>query len=254
MYTQHKLAKGGYLRHCKPCLALRSKAYKSKDPDKWRAIKMPSYTYVIGDIHGELKLLNDLYDKIMIYDADFRAYGLKVIFLGDYVDRGPDSAGVVEFIRKVSTYPSHIALKGNHEDMMARGDDMWIPNGGGTTVDSYKGDYERMASDAEFLDSLPFIHYDDHRVYVHAAVNEDWELDNQSDKFCMWARYGKKEEIEPVHGKHVVHGHTPLNMPFLGKNRTNLDTGAVFSGVLTCGVFQDDLPGGPIEILQAFRS
>lgn len=222
---------------------------------------MTDYTYAIGDIHGRFDLLQDLMAKIVVHQSNVGAEKVKVIFLGDYVDRGPQSAQVVEYLRtRVNADDwQDIFLKGNHEDMMVNVEDFWIPNGGDATIQSYQ-DYhpdwweEYMAKDAEWMHGLPLIHWDDHRIYVHAAVDENATLGDPTPEMNLWARYDKSED-QPAHGRHIVHGHTPQRggKPLLLTNRTNIDTGAVFKGgALTAAVFKDNQPGGPVAILQSW--
>jgi serine/threonine protein phosphatase 1 len=187
-------------------------------------------------------------------------HGSKIIFLGDYVDRGPKSARVVSRIRLgISAGLPWVALKGNHEDMVAQcfkdneyvGDQSyWMPNGGSTTYHSYDGNMDSMGSDATWLDKLPLYHQDQHRIYVHGyadPIEEDPEKFNSG--IILWDRYDKTEDYGWF-GKHVVHGHTPRNGGEFKFNRTNLDGGAVWTGELLVGVFDDDTPGGPVEIMK----
>lgn len=217
-----------------------------------------SYTYVVGDIHGCYDKLQDVLDKA--YEHYLRL-GLEgkatIICLGDYVDRGPQSAQVVKYLRdSLETGKNNlICLKGNHEDMMVEAEDVWFRNGGFETVKSYQDFYpnvweDMMASDAEWMNSLPTIHWDTHRVYVHAAVNSHAPLEEQAPHANLWPRYPQGFD-EPAHGRHIVHGHTPQNKVLLLKNRTNIDTGSCFGGPLTVAVFKDNQPGGPVAILQS---
>lgn len=220
-----------------------------------------NYTYAIGDIHGRYDLLQDLINKINQHTANIGADKVTLVFLGDYVDRGPQSAQVVEYLRKLTDTEKlkHVSLRGNHEDMMAEVSDFWVPNGGDTTIESYQNYYgewwgEWMAKDAEWMHGLPTIHWDDHRIYVHAAVDEGVPLDQQWPATNLWDRYYKEDNYQ-AHGRHIVHGHTPQRgaKPLLLTNRTNIDTGACFKGgALTAAVFKDNQPGGPVAILQSW--
>lgn len=223
------------------------------------------FTYAIGDIHGEYDLLQELLTKIKDHGE-----GL-LVFLGDYIDRGPKSAQVVGLVRNLVQSGKAVALKGNHEDMMVSAFDAWwewdptgnpyfLYNGGDKTVESYQDrfglnkTYFAMGVDAQWMEKLPLYYQDNHRIYVHGFAPTYEEDPKEFDpKSVLWDRYDSSED-QGWFGKHVVHGHTPKRSVELKVNRTNLDTGAVFYGTLTCGVFQDDLPGGPIEIIQAFRS
>lgn len=209
-----------------------------------------SKTYVITDIHGRL----DLLAKALMLPKDED----KVVFLGDYVDRGPDSAGVIDLLKKSKAYGlPWVYLMGNHEDMMIQALKMphnsylWLMNGGNKALDSYESVKRLASEDLPFLESLDLYHEDEHRIYVHAFADPtEPDASKFTKQLTIWERYGKTEDIGWF-GKHVVHGHTPLKQPFLGKNRTNLDTGAVFtSGYLSVGVFDDDTPGGPVEVIK----
>ena len=211
-----------------------------------------SYTFAIGDIHGCLDKLKTLIGKI-----EAARPGGTVVFLGDYVDRGPDSKGVIDFIMAGPSKPEWkwIALKGNHEDMMdgtlSGVDDPtgWLMNGGRETLDSYGGKPDR--SHVEWISSLALKHSDANRVYAHADMDDSVPFEEQREAILLWSR-------KPAHysgtywGKHFVHGHTPSHQnPMTVGNRTNLDSGAVFGGKLSCAVFHDDTPGGPLEFIQA---
>lgn len=220
---------------------------------------MTNYTYAIGDIHGCFDLVQDLFNKIKQHNSIVSAEKTTIVFLGDYIDRGPQSAQVVEFLRglKDDDKVSYIMLKGNHENMMVNVDDFWLPNGGVAAIQSYENYYgewweEWLAKDAEWMNGLPTRYQDDHRAYVHAAFDHIKPFDEQSDMVNMWSRYDKDEDWA-FFGKHVVHGHTPQKKPLLLTNRTNIDTGAVFKGgALTAAVFKDNQPGGPVAILQSW--
>jgi serine/threonine protein phosphatase 1 len=216
-------------------------------------------TYVIGDIHGcyrEFKQLLDLCGE--------HAEGMpsRLITLGDYVDRGPDSFGVVRLIRHrlAGEYPvfkSIINLKGNHEDMMVQavlGGELsdkrtWVSsnNGGDATVESYPNK-KILLDDAKWLAALPTFCEDDLRYYVHAGIRPGIALKEQTDADKLWIR-----DLflihKASHEKYVVHGHTPVRKPDVRANRINIDTGLVFGGRLTAAVF-DDLQATPIDLFQ----
>jgi len=146
-------------------------------------------TFVIGDIHGQLTSLNRLLDKLPLSPDD------KLVFLGDYVDRGPDSKGVVERIiaLKAELGERCVCLLGNHEDMMLHylkgtrgwnlaflaipglnsvseyGDGHWRAVGGDATLKSYGGDVP--VEHVEFLASLPLIFEEEELICVHAGLN-----------------------------------------------------------------------------------
>jgi len=210
-----------------------------------------SRTYAIGDIHGCLDKLVAMLERIEAWQS-----GGKVVFLGDYVDRGPDSAGVINLLMAGPQKPGWewVILKGNHEDMMAsclRGDnplEWWVGNGGMQTLASYGG--EVPEEHLRWCETLPLKHVDEHRIFVHAGVDEAVPLDEQTEQELLWSR-------KPPHysgeywGRHLVHGHTPSEQnPSIVGNRTNLDSAAVFGGKLSCAIFIDEEPGSPMGFMQ----
>jgi len=215
-------------------------------------------TYAIGDIHGSLSKLRGL----MARCAD-HAQGRPAtfVFLGDYIDRGPDSAGVVRYVIELQSQMREqvIALKGNHE-AVALGvvdrtmpADYWLNLGGAATLRSYGVDSAR-ALPAEHLDWLRSLRssYDDgRRFFVHAGIDPELPLDAQREHDMLWIREPFLSDRRD-YARLIVHGHTPLarGTPDLRGNRLNLDTAAVFGGPLTAAVFAGDARR-PIEFLQA---
>lgn len=222
---------------------------------------MLALTYAIGDIHGRLDLLR----KAQVAIADHAgANPHQVICLGDYVDRGPDSKGVVEALMALAAGSAWICLKGNHEDLMieallaGRPGAMarWIANVGDQTLASYGGPGGVPAAHLLWLEALPLFHLDAHRLFVHAGVAPGVALADQDPQTLMWIREPFLTAPAEALPCHVVHGHSPrwrlkpdLAQPETLPHRTNLETGAVWTGVLSVGVFEDDRPGGPVEIL-----
>ncbi|MBQ0818652.1 MAG: serine/threonine protein phosphatase [Methyloceanibacter sp.] len=214
-----------------------------------------SLTYALPDIHGRYDLLLRALELI-----EERAGGEKapVVFLGDYIDRGPQSCEVVELLMRGP--PEWICLKGNHEAMMVdaflpgHDRDLWISNGGKATLQSFFRHNRTLVQGTHlsWLYSLPLFHEDQHRIYIHAGIpNRDVPLEDQGEEALLWYRYSQNSD-RGWNGKHVVHGHTPrTNGPVLLDNRTNLDCGAYFSNRLVVGVFDHDVPGGPVEVLEA---
>ena len=102
-----------------------------------------------------------------------------------------------------------------------------------------------------WMDELPLMHVDSHRVYVHAGVNPDLPLDAQDPQELLWKRYRDIDDQRGHDVRHVVHGHHPFkDGPITIEGRTNLDTLAWHTGRLVVGVFDDDVPGGPVSLLQ----
>lgn len=185
------------------------------------------------------------------------------ITLGDYVDRGPDTRGVLDRLA-VNPFPTpYVALRGNHEAMMEgflADPDMgrhWYGQGGAETLQSYgvtvralmiagahaaTADCLREAMAAGhlgFLRSLQNSFSHGRYFFCHAGVRPGVPLDRQSERDLMWIRHEFLNCTESF-GKIVVHGHTPVAMPDVLTNRINIDTGAVFSGRLTCIVLEPE--------------
>ena len=203
-------------------------------------------TYAIGDVHGCLDQLTALIDLCMKHCA---GRPMRLVFLGDYIDRGPDSRGVIERLRTLqSEMPDVVCLRGNHEALLLEAfetDDegLWLLNGAAQTLLSY-GVTEAAALPRDHVDwiaALPFYFDDGTRFFVHAGVNPAMPLDRQSEQDMLWIR-------EPFlssdrdYGRFIVHGHTPMKTarPDLRRNRLNLDTAAVYGGRLTAAVFSGD--------------
>jgi serine/threonine protein phosphatase 1 len=213
-----------------------------------------SLTYVIPDIHGRYDLLSEGLADINARSA--RGAGT-IVTIGDYVDKGPDSRQVVErLLSGVAEGWRLFALKGNHDAMMVdalRNPSRmasWREKGGEAALASYGGDPAAIPpSHLAWLDGLQLMHVDDHRVYVHAGVDPEVPLDQQSETTLLWKRYPKGFP-GGFGGRHVVHGHdNSPEGPLLYEGRTNLDTRAWRTGRLVIGVFEDDRPGGPVDFL-----
>jgi len=217
-----------------------------------------SLTYAIGDIHGCLDKLRGLLLRCEKH-ADGRP--LAFVFVGDYIDRGPQSCAVIDcLIDLQARYGGRVVtLMGNHEAMALAAIDgsgpvrLWLAQGGLATLESYgvAEPRELPRAHVDWLRALPRSYDDGRRFFVHAGVNPGAALMAQDDFDLLWIR-------EPFlshrgdYGRLVVHGHTPLadGIPDLHDNRLNLDTGAVFGGPLTAAVF-DDAQTAPIGFLQA---
>lgn len=216
--------------------------------------------YAIGDVHGELERLENLLVQIR-EDARFNGVDYRIVFLGDLIDRGPDSRGVVARARDLCAADEAWAVRGNHEELMLHAYDkresvgiyFWAENGGDETISSYMlangvRDDWRDAVDKQhvaWLRSLPAIIRDEARglVFVHGGIDPA-TFPNCSDEVRMWTRsqkffdenrWPKRPELE---GLVVVHGHTPTSNfePFANSCRINVDTGVCYGGSLTAVV------------------
>ena len=200
--------------------------------------------FAIGDIHGCLSKLEALIPQI-----DIDSNNDTLVFIGDYIDRGPDSRGVVDLVldlkKKIYTV---ICLKGNHEQMFLdyichnRDKDLYLFNGGDATIASYG--YRKTPggrkidvpdSHMSFFRSLLLWYETDDHIFVHAGLREKIPLKDQEIDDLLWIRH---EFIRSPYdfGKTVVFGHTPMPHaePLFLPGRIGIDTGATYGGLLTC--------------------
>jgi serine/threonine protein phosphatase 1 len=196
--------------------------------------------YCIPDIHGRLDLLDLAVDYIT---KNFKE-GDQLVFLGDYVDRGPESAKVVKTVRdlqSLNTFFRTTALLGNHEQMMMEEMAGWHYNGALETLASYKRTYgeewwtERFTNDQKWMKTLPYYYQTGDLFFVHANVDQTLPIDEQQ-MTMLWDRHYINI---PLPGKLVVHGHTPLHGHDVREGRINLDGGAIWTGRLNMGIFED---------------
>jgi len=232
--------------------------FKPKPPPRSRV-------YAIGDVHGRLDLLDDLLAQIaqdaqeaQTMDAPKR---LVLVLLGDLIDRGPDSRGVlgraVDLMngKRLPDFEVHI-LKGNHEDALLRflsGNDdgaQWLANGGREAVASYGLKPRQAPEDLRqaLLDALPkaqqrvlrdlkIKHVEGDYAFVHAGLRPGVAWDAQSQDDLMWIRR-EFTQSDADFGYCVVHGHTPVDVPDVQANRIGIDTRAWASGILTSLVLE----------------
>ena len=213
--------------------------------------------YAIGDVHGRLDLLRILLEQV---DDDSISRSCErefVIFLGDLIDRGPDSKGVIALLRALaSRLPNPVFIMGNHEEMMLRvlGDEPeqlwdWMSFGGYEFARSYGVEVGRLATMdataaaaeirsaippedlefvARFVDSFRFGDY----LFVHAGIRPGISLEKQTIADLRWIREDFLES-KVRHPQIVVHGHTISAGPDEQPNRIGIDTGAYATGTLT---------------------
>ncbi|MGE3623590.1 MAG: metallophosphoesterase family protein [Bdellovibrionales bacterium] len=210
--------------------------------------------YAIGDIHGRSDLLGQLLEKIA-RDSEAKGGTARLVFLGDYVDRGLYSRQVIDrLIELKATEPEPpVFLMGNHEQVMRellRGGENtllqdWLRFGGRETLMSYginpMGPPEAVIdalrektprAHAEFLEKLDvFAEFGDY-FFCHAGIKPGIDLARQTEQDLCWIRYEFLGQTKP-HPKMIVHGHTIAAEPELKPNRINIDTGAYATGCLT---------------------
>ena len=218
--------------------------------------------YAVGDVHGRLDLLNALLAKIEADREQAPALEHHLVLLGDYIDRGPESAGVLDRIMGLaSSEPNLTLLKGNHEDMMLRAIDgdrnqlmLWARNGGRETVLSYgmdETDYDHAdfhqleeilpdvvpSTHIAFLRELRISRAIDGYLFVHAGIHPAVALDEQTAADQMWIRT-RFLESDDDHGAMVVHGHCITDDVEIRHNRIGVDTGAYMSNRLSAVVLE----------------
>jgi serine/threonine protein phosphatase 1 len=216
--------------------------------------------YAIGDIHGRADLLTETMERIN-EDLWRRPITFAVeIYLGDYVDRGPDSKGVIDLLAERLIRNNAICLRGNHEDLLERflDDasvlDSWLSLGALHTLASYgassRAEGGERASELHerfcqifprahelFLKCLkPWVCCGDY-LFVHAGIRPSVPFDRQVMNDLLWIR-DEFLSSPHHHGKYIVHGHTPVPHPDIRPNRINIDTGAWRSGTLTCVILE----------------
>lgn len=210
-------------------------------------------TVAIGDVHGCLEELERLVKQVRSF---YEGQEIKWVFIGDYVDRGPDSKGVIDYVRDMGVDEEVVALMGNHEDMMVdayegRHTQDWTYQYGEITCPSFAfgniGDVDKEYID--WMAALPLYHWDGLRTFCHAGIYRPHEyvvdipamLKKQTKQALIWIRHEFLND-ERMSGGFVVHGHTPFegDRPQLHQNRLNLDTACCFGGVLSCAVFNDN--------------
>lgn len=214
--------------------------------------------YAVGDIHGRADLLKDLVAMIAEDAAQHSDEKRTLIFLGDYIDRGPDSCGVIEFLMSgLPTGVEAIFLRGNHEDYalkflhgnLAVGPS-WLHFGGTAFLASYGVNayrpnllqdlgalhselLEKMpAAHRAFLEATRFFHSSGDYYFVHAGVRPDVALEKQEATDQMWIRDDFLSS-DADFGKIVVHGHSIVMKPDVQNNRIGIDSGAYATGHLT---------------------
>ncbi len=217
--------------------------------------------YAIGDVHGCFERLVEMHEQIAADLAERPIEHTVLVHLGDYVDRGMESAQVVEWLLAGPPVPAQrmVNLMGNHEQMMlaaiAQVDkdagEQWLRNGGADSLMSWG--VQRTTAQKDWAGRIPLPHLLFLRdlalqlqigpyLFVHAGIRPGVPLIQQTRQDLLWIRepfLSSKQD----HGVVVVHGHSPRREPHVGKNRIGIDTGAVIGGALTCVVLESDTLG-----------
>jgi len=222
--------------------------------------------YAFGDIHGQVTMLRSLLQKL--HDLPLKRDDV-LVFIGDYVDRGEDSRGVIQALIELREQrPNTVFLRGNHEQLMMDARDsaapehgsrsgsfllsdemlLWLSNGGDETLLSYCEDIEpeqmltwwEIIPEAhwEFIRSTQIEHIDGRFHFVHAGLlppGRFWEGQDRNFDPRLWIREPFLSCTDDFAGRTVVFGHTPQlgHLPLIRKNKIGIDTGAVFGGSLT---------------------
>ena len=217
--------------------------------------------YAVGDIHGRADLLQTLLTSIA-QDAQETDLQTRVVFLGDYIDRGAESAEVLNLLlRYQQKFPSAVFLKGNHEEAMLDfiadpiSLESWIDWGGKETLESYgllnvhdrspeglRDELVEKFPDAhfDFLMNLPCYYQAGDYIFVHAGLRAGVSLGDQVPRDMLWIRDEFYQTSARDWGSRcIVHGHTPQNTPFNIPWRINVDTGAFRTGCLTAVVLEE---------------
>jgi len=192
----------------------------------------------IGDIHGEIDKLNNLLKKIDPKIGD------TLVFLGDYIDRGKDSAAVVERLLKLKNdFVKCVFLKGNHEQLFLQAlktlseEDIanCISNGGAETLKQYllmkKNDFEKFKIHIKFFKSLENYYLTDEFLFVHAGISPYKPLEEQTEEEFLWIRYEFIEYPTNIPQK-VIFGHTPFEEPYIEDDKIGINTG--------CGIYDGE--------------
>lgn len=246
----------------RPTLRLFSFQAKRKPP---RQTPADTRVYAVGDIHGCLVQLRALQEAIK-EDAKGGPERLVVVYLGDFIDRGENSKGVIDHLLSSPMEGfEEVFLKGNHEDFLLKflddpGQAMaWLANGGSQTCLSYGFDpasppdlvddlliwlhqevSNRIPDDhLAFLKKLTLTHVEGGFFFCHAGVRPGLALEEQKEEDLLWIRepfLGSKANFEKL----VVHGHTPTRQPDVRGNRIGIDTGACYGGKLTAMAIEKD--------------
>lgn len=193
--------------------------------------------YAFPDIHGMFNHLKRAFEFVQKENPN----GCKIIFLGDYIDRGPYTIEVLDFMMNLPKNFDSIPLMGNHEQMM-------IGHIDGTMCNEYSRMTIRKLGHSldnkyiQWMKKLKLFHIEDDNVFAHAYYVDGGE---NTENLCLWMRLSDTEGFPSINNRlHLTHGHTPrLYGPTLAPRRTNLDCGTCFGGPYAIGEYQKGVKG-----------
>ncbi|MGX7952784.1 metallophosphoesterase family protein [Tsuneonella sp. HG249] len=234
--------------------------FRNAPPPSAHAVPKGARFYVVGDVHGRLDLFEALIDAIETDDRSSGPANTTIVLLGDLVDRGPDSAGVITRAIRWHRERSVVLLAGNHEEMFLDSFEdtgvlrHFLRHGGRQTILSYgipRQDYDgasleelqvmmRTAVPAEHIaflaEAKDYLEAGDY-LFVHAGIVPDVALEEQARHHLRWIRDPFLDHAAP-HSHMVIHGHTITDGVEMRSNRIGIDTGAYRSGKLTALVLE----------------
>jgi serine/threonine protein phosphatase 1 len=191
----------------------------------------------IGDVHGCLQSMNKLLEKL----GSYRGY--TYIFVGDYIDRGPDSAGVVDRLIRFQQEKNCIFLRGNHEQMLLDACfndklDMWLMNGGESTLKSYGATYDDMNIPDDHIkfyrETQMYFKTEDY-FFVHAGLSPEKTIQASIEDKSQWHKFlwerSHLNAFDNPWEKTVIFGHTPRPHPIRKPNMLGIDTGCVYDSL-----------------------
>lgn len=212
--------------------------------------------YAVGDIHGCMDMLSSLMKEIELHRKRHPSETATLVFLGDYIDRGPDSKSVLEFVRNLDEnghplFDEVVALRGNHEQMMIDADnqysrEMWLYNGGIQTLNSFNWNSTRDTSVRNIIGAENYSWTKNLSKWftigsialAHAGIDDpNRSAEYQEFDSLIWSRHMRRDRHKIY--KYTIHGHTPMDRADVGEHVAYIDTGAVFGGKLTCLYIRD---------------
>lgn len=221
----------------------------------------PERIYAIGDVHGHADKLRELHAAIRRDLAANPARNTLLVHLGDYIDRGPNSAACLSLLvnaAPIEGVPT-VNLMGNHERMLLDALDqpqralLWLQNGGAATLESWGISIDEPPwtwrakippEHLRFIDELALSHTVGRFVFVHAGVRPGIRLSMQSEADLLWIRDSFLDwpdaMLPDAPDRIIVHGHTPVSAPDVRRNRIGIDTNAGRGGLLTCAALSAD--------------